>query len=181
MVAAPDRSWLKGYYAVRALFSVAWVALAFTIGKSQPAIGIGLLLIYPAWDCLANGYDAIRSGGLRANPSQLINVVVSAIVTLAIAIAAPRDLHAAIGVIGLWAILAGILQLATAVRRRRSAGAQWPMILSGAQSCLAGGHFLTMATNAAAHPSVADVAPYAAFGALYFAISAGVLARRGRG
>src|SRR5436853_599378 len=103
VVAGADRSWLKGYYAVRALFSVAWVALAFTVGKSQPSIGIGLLLIYPAWDCLANGYDAIRSGGFRSNPSQLINVVVSGIVTFAIAIAAPHDFHAAIGIVGLWA------------------------------------------------------------------------------
>ncbi|WP_157215942.1 DUF308 domain-containing protein [Flavisphingomonas formosensis] len=180
--AAADKGWLKSYYAVRALFSLLWVALAFTIGRNVPAIGTGLLLLYPAWDSLANLYDARRSGGLRANPSQAVNMVASALVTLAIAAAliATRDLHAAIGVIGLWAILAGLLQLATALRRRGGVGAQWPMMLSGAQSCLAGGHFAKMAADASAHPGVADVAPYAAFGAFYFAISAAVLAWRAR-
>jgi hypothetical protein len=45
---------------------------------------------------------------------------------------------------------------------------------------LAGGHFVVKATSASTILSVADVAPYAAFGALYFAISAIVLAFRRR-
>jgi hypothetical protein len=159
----PERNWLKRYYAARAVFSALWVALAFTLGRSQPALGVALLVIYPAWDCLANLYDAKRSGGLRANPTQTMGIT------------APRDLHAAIGVIGIWAALSGILQLATAIRRWRSARAQWPMILSGAQSTLAGGAFLQLAGNASASPGAADVAPYAAFGAFYFLVSATLL------
>jgi uncharacterized membrane protein HdeD (DUF308 family) len=175
MTAAPNKSWLKSYYAVRAIFSIIWVALAFTVGKSQPSVGIALIIIYPAWDCLANYYDAKRSGGLGANPTQLMNVVVSAIVTLAVAYAATRDFHVVLGVVGLWAVLSGIFQLATAIRRRKSAGAQWPMILSGVQSALAGGFFVKMAFNAAAPADVTTVAGYAGFGAVYFAISALVL------
>lgn len=167
--------WLKRYYGVRALFSILWVALAFTVGKAQPPVGIVLLIAYPVWDCLANYADAARNGGLRANPTQLLNMVVSALVTLAIVATVGHDLHAAIGVIGIWASLSGILQLATGVRRWRSASAQWPQILSGAQSTLAGAHFLVKAVHPAAAVSVADVAPYAAFGAFYFAISAAVL------
>jgi uncharacterized membrane protein HdeD (DUF308 family) len=170
--------WLKRYYAARALFSALWVAGAFTLGQAQPSIGIALLIAYPAWDCLANGVDAMRTGGFRANPSQLLNAAVSAIVTLAVAVTAGSDLHTAIGVIGVWAALSGILQLATGVRRRRSAGAQWPQMLSGAQSALAGAHFLVKAAHPATGVGVADVAPYAAFGAFYFAISAVVLAVR---
>jgi hypothetical protein len=34
--------WLKHYYALRALFSEFWVALAFTIGRSQPSIAAAL-------------------------------------------------------------------------------------------------------------------------------------------
>lgn len=167
--------WLKGYYSTRALFSAVWVALAFTVGRMQPLAGIALIIVYPLWDCLANMVDANRNGGLRANPPQLLNAVVSAIVTIAVIATVGRDFHAVIGVIGIWAALSGILQLTTAVRRWRSASAQWPMILSGAQSTLAGGHFVMQAIHPASALSVATVAPYAAFGAFYFAVSAIVL------
>jgi hypothetical protein len=177
---AANNHWLKGYYAFRALFSALWVALAFTVGKSQPSFAIALVIAYPAWDCLANYVDAQRNGGLRANPTQMLNVIVSAIVTLAVAATVSRDFHAVIAVIGVWATLSGILQLSTAVRRRGSAGAQWPMILSGAQSALAGAFFVKRAADASTSLSVADIAPYAAFGAVYFAISAIVLVLKRR-
>ena len=168
--------WLKSYYGARALVSVVWVALAVTAGRAQPPIGAVLLVAYPLWDCLANYVDAARNGGLRANPTQLLNAAVSAAVSLAVAIAVGRDFHDAIGVIGAWAALSGILQLSTGVRRWRSAAAQWPQIWSGAQSGIGGVHFIMQAFNPATVVNAADVAPYAAFGALFFAISAGVLA-----
>jgi hypothetical protein len=170
-----NNGWLKRYYALRALVSTLWVALALTIGKAHPPLGIGLIVAYPAWDSFANYIDAKCNGGLRANPTQTLNVVVSAIVMLAVAGTAARDFHLVIAIIGVWATLSGILQLSTAVRRWRGSGAQWPMILSGAQSALAGAFFVTKAVDATANPSVADVAPYAAFGAIYFAISAAIL------
>lgn len=172
--------WLKRYYAARAVFSALWVALAFTVGKAHPSFGIALIVAYPAWDCLANYVDAERSGGLRGNLTQTLNVIVSAIVTLAVVVAASRDFHDVIAVVGIWATLSGLLQLATGVRRWRRAGAQWPMVLSGTQSALAGAFFVKMAADDKATSSVADVAPYAAFGALYFAISAVVLVSRRR-
>jgi len=169
--------WLKRYYGVRALFSVVWVALAVTIGKAQPSIGAVLLVAYPLWDCLANYVDAARNGGLRANPTQALNAAISVVVTLTVAVAlGSRDVHPAIGVLGAWAILSGLFQLSTGVRRWRSAAAQWPQILSGTQSCAGGTHFVMQALDPTAAVSVATIAPYAAFGALYFAISAGVLA-----
>jgi uncharacterized membrane protein HdeD (DUF308 family) len=174
-ISTSNRNGLMSYYAIRALVSTLWVVLALTVGKAHPPLGIGLIIAYPAWDALANYVDAKSNGGLRANPTQMLNVVVSAIVTLAVAVAAARDFHLAIAVIGIWAGLTGILQLSTAVGRWRSSGAQWPMILSGAQSALAGAIFVKKATDATASLSVADVAPYAAFGAFYFAISAAIL------
>ena len=45
------------------------------------------------------------------------------------------------------------------------------MVLSGAQSALAGGFFIRQAAGAAV-PGIVDVAPYAAFGAFYFLVSA---------
>jgi uncharacterized membrane protein HdeD (DUF308 family) len=171
---ATSSSWLKRYYGARALFSVLWVALAFTVGKAQPAVGVVLLVAYPLWDCVANAVDAVRNGGLRRNPTQALNVLVSAVVTVAVvvAIAVRPDLHAAIGVIAIWAGLSGLLQLSTGVRRWRSASGQWPQILSGAQSVLAAAHMIARATSPGSVVGAADIGLYAAFGAFYFAVSA---------
>ena len=99
------------------------------------------------------------------------NVVVSGVATAVVAIALTINKHAVLGVYGSWAMLAGIFQLATGVRRWKVHGAQWPMILSGAQSALAGGFFIVRAGGAQV-PTISDIAPYAAFGAFYFLVSA---------
>jgi len=170
-IPAQGNHWLKPYYLTRAAFSVAWVIAAFTIGRSVPSIAAVLLVGYPAWDAAANLVDAQRNGGLRHNPTQLLNVVVSGLATVAVAIALGMGMNAVLGVFGVWAVLSGIFQLATGVRRWKSHGAQWAMILSGAQSALAGAFFLKQA-NEPKVPSMADIAPYAAFGAFYFLVSA---------
>ncbi|WP_420965617.1 DUF308 domain-containing protein [Bradyrhizobium sp. B120] len=163
-------SWLQSYYFGRALFSITWVAAAVLFsGQAGPAAF--LLVIYPAWDAIANLADARVNGGLKANPSQALNVVVSAITTLAVMLAIGRDTYAVLAVFGVWAILAGMLQLSTGVRRWRHVGAQWAMILSGAQSVLAGGYMISRSIGTVA-PTVLDVAPYAGFGAFYFLLSA---------
>jgi uncharacterized membrane protein HdeD (DUF308 family) len=79
-------------------------------------------------------------------------------------------MNAVLIVFGVWAGFSGILQLATAVGRWRTTGAQWAMILSGAQSALASVFMIKMAQGA--EPvGIASVAPYAAFGAFYFLVS----------
>ena len=170
-----DDAWLTRYYAVRAAFSVTWVAVAFSLGKVLTPLGALFLVIYPAWDALANLYDAARNGGFRANLTQTFNAVVSAIVALAVIATLNSNIHAVLTVFGVWAALSGVLQLATGIRRWRKFSGQWPMILSGAQSVFAGTHFLQKAA-AGAIPTAAEIAPYAAFGALYFAIAAIALA-----
>jgi uncharacterized membrane protein HdeD (DUF308 family) len=82
-----------------------------------------------------------------------------------------RNLHAVLAVFGVWAIFSGLLQLATGARRWRGFAGQWPMILSGVQSTFAGAMFLVKATAPEA-PSITAIAPYAAFGAFYFLVSA---------
>lgn len=170
--ATPSSSaWLKGYYFVRFAVSAAWVALAVTVATTSPALAAVMLVAYPAWDALANVVDANRSGGLAANRSQLLNAIVSTLTAVAVAVALGRSMNAVLAVFGVWAVLSGLFQLLTGVRRWRSHGAQWAMILSGAQSALAGGFFVF--TAAGTGPvGIADVAPYAAFGAFYFFVSA---------
>ncbi len=163
-------AWLKRYYYVRAAFSLIWVALAFTIARQAPYLAAVMLIVYPAWDAAANYADAARNGGLLANPSQALNLGVSVLTTLAAAVALNSGMNAVLAVYGGWAILAGVLQLATGVRRWTSGG-QWPMILSGAQSALAGAFFIHAASGDKL-PSIVDIAPYAAFGAFYFLVAA---------
>lgn len=170
---APVRSassWLKGYYFTRFAFSTAWVAMAFTLAKNNPALAAVLLVVYPAWDAVANYVDASRSGGLSNNKSQMLNFIASTVTAIAVAVALNQGMHAVVGAFGVWATLAGLFQLTTAIRRWKLAGAQWPMILSGAQSMLAGVFMVTVA--AGAKPvGITDIAPYAAFGAFYFLVS----------
>lgn len=166
-----QKRWLKRYYFIRTVFSAVWVAAALTVGQYSPTIAAILLVAYPAWDAAANYLDASRSGGLVQNRTQTINVVVSVATTLAVIVALQIGMNWVLAVFGAWAILSGLLQLSTAVRRWKSYGAQWIMILSGAQSALAGAFFI-LQSRMPTMPSIATVAGYAAFGAVYFAISA---------
>lgn len=162
---------LKSYYFLRFAVAAAWVCLAFTLAAKAPALAAVLLIAYPAWDALANLFDARRNGGLVRNKSQMLNAIVSIVTALAVAIALATSMSAVIKVFGAWAAVAGILQLATGVRRWKTDGAQWAMILSGAQSALAGGFFIKMA-SASEGLGITTVAPYAAFGAFYFLVAA---------
>ncbi len=172
-----EERWLTQYYFGRAAFSVVWVALALTIGLHDALVASVLLIVYPAWDAVANYIDAARSGGLGQNRTQAINAFVSVATTAAVVVALQTGMNQVLGVFGAWAILAGLLQLATAVRRWRSYGAQWAMVLSGAQSAVAGGFFISQA-NMPTTPSIGNVAGYAGVGALYFLISAVLLTIR---
>ncbi|MDH2382511.1 DUF308 domain-containing protein [Bradyrhizobium sp. CER78] len=163
-------SWLQSYYFGRAVFSIAWVAAA-VLFSAQAGPAAFLLVIYPAWDGVANLADARVNGGLIANPSQTLNAVVSAITALAVIVAVGHSSYAVLAVFGIWAILSGVLQLVTGARRWRDYGAQWAMILSGAQSALAGGYMISRSIGTVA-PTILDVAPYAGFGAFYFLLSA---------
>lgn len=168
--ARSSRAWLKSYYFTRFAVSAAWVVLAFAVAKTMPLVAALMLVAYPAWDAVANFIDAQRTGGLSRNKPQLLNFIISVITTVAVALALGRSMNAVLAVFGIWAVLSGIFQLATAMRRWKS-GAQWAMVLSGAQSALAGIFFVKMAGGAETI-DITDVAPYAAFGSFYFIVSA---------
>ena len=115
---------------------------------------------------------------MRLALRRLFNVGVSGARALAVAVTL-GNMNTVLAAFGFWAILAELLQLTTGVRRWKAYGAQWAMILSGAQSALAGGLFIKRSLEAVV-PSVADVAPYAAVGAFYFLVSAILLTFRRR-
>ena len=167
----PITEWLKSYYYLRFAVSTAWVFLAFTVGKNSAALAAVMLVAYPAWDAIANYLDSNRSGGLGRNKSQMLNFVVSIVTAVAVVSTLPHGMHDVLKVFGAWASLSGLFQLVTGVKRWRSYGAQWAMILSGAQSVLAGAFMLKQASGAEA-VGITNIAPYAAFGAFYFLVSA---------
>lgn len=166
-------AWLRKLYFIRAAFSLVWVALAFTATKQSPAMATVLtaflLVVYPAWDALANRLDAGMTGGTRANPTQVLNMWISTLVAIAVVVSLALKLQIILVIFGAWAIVSGLLQLATAIRRRKSNRGQWAMMLSGAQSALAGGFFVTQ--QGGSTPVLQTLVGYAAFGAVYFLIS----------
>ncbi|BCM16342.1 DUF308 domain-containing protein [Mesorhizobium sp. J8] len=169
--ALASNGWLKTYYYLRFAVSAAWVLAAFTVAKTVVPLAAAMLVAYPLWDALANYVDAQRSSGLGRNRTQLLNFVVSIITAIAVAVALGHSMNAVLSVYGVWAAISGAFQLLTAVRRWKTNGAQWAMILSGAQSALAGLFFVKMAGGTETI-GIANVAPYAAFGAFYFLVSA---------
>ncbi|AEQ51978.1 DUF308 domain-containing protein [Pelagibacterium halotolerans] len=170
----PPQRWLKTYYASRAAFSLIWAASLLTIGQQIPLLGAALLVLYPAWDAAANYLDAAQSGGLKRNRTQALNLLVSIVAAVAILAALQVSSGAVLAVFGTWAILSGLLQLGTAIRRWKSSGAQWAMTLSGGQSALAGAFFILQAQQDV--PALAQVvAGYAVFGAIFFLASAASL------
>jgi uncharacterized membrane protein HdeD (DUF308 family) len=165
-----QEQWLKRYYYGRALFSIVWVVGLLAVGTKVPTVAAVLLVAYPAWDAGANWVDAASNGGLAVNRTQGMNVWVSGIAALAVALALHQGMNAVTAVRGVWATVSGLLQLSTALRRWKSHGAQWAMVLSGAQSALAGGFFVAQ-SRMDAPPQLANIAGYAGVGAFYFLIS----------
>ncbi|MBR8459732.1 DUF308 domain-containing protein [Burkholderia dolosa] len=166
-----EAQWLKPYYLFRAIFSGIWVALALSVGRHNPAGAAVLLVVYPAWDAFANFIDMSRSGGMHSNRTQAVNVAISAITTGAVFLLLNAGMSAVLTVFGIWAILSGALQLGTAVRRWKHFGAQWVMVLSGAQSALAGALFIAQ-SHAPMPAAIVKISGYATVGAVYFLISA---------
>jgi uncharacterized membrane protein HdeD (DUF308 family) len=169
-LAMQESSWLKRYYFTRFAFSAIWVLVAFSVARNVPPLAAVMLVGYPLWDAVANFVDAQRSGGLTRNKAQLLNFVVSIITAIAVAIALGQSNNDVLIVFGVWAGFSGILQLAAAVGRWKTTGAQWAMILSGGQSALVSAVMIKMAYGL--EPvGIANIAPYAAFGAFYFLVS----------
>jgi uncharacterized membrane protein HdeD (DUF308 family) len=161
---------LRNFYYLRAIVAFVWVALAAVSAAAPTPVVALLLFLYPAWDALANVIDAQRNGGLAVNAGQKFNAVTSTIAAVAIAVAfALYGNMGGVFIFGVWALLAGVFQLAVGIHRRKSGG-QFFMILSGAQSALAGALFCNRALHDA--PGIAQLAPYAAFGGIYFLLSA---------
>jgi uncharacterized membrane protein HdeD (DUF308 family) len=161
---------LRRLYFTRVAFSVLWIILVVTLAKTNNTIATILFVIYPAWDVVATFFD-IKANPPTANKTpQYVNAGISVVTTIAVIIALQSGIPAALMVFGAWAFLTGLMQLILGLSRRKHFEGQWPMIISGAQSMLAGGFII--ATAHTPNQGVASLAGYSAFGAFYFALAA---------
>ena len=156
---------LRRLYLVRFGFALVWAILLFTTKADLGALAVTLLVLYPLFDVAAAVVD-LRSS--RAKGLQ-VNIAISLLAAVGVAIAAASGMPDVLRVWGAWAIVSGLVQLGVGVARR-GMGGQWPMILSGGISVLAGVSFIVMASSA--NPSLANVAGYAVLGGIFFLVSA---------
>ncbi|MEU0885006.1 hypothetical protein ABZ345_40980 [Lentzea sp. NPDC005914] len=156
---------LRKLYLVRFGFAVVWAALLVLTSANLGPVAITLLVLYPLFDVAAAVVDARSSHA----PALYVNIAISLLAAVGLAIAGTAGILAVLRVWGAWAIVAGLVQLFVAVSRRRMGG-QWPMILSGGISVLAGSSFVVMAS--AEHPTLANLAGYATIGGIFFLVSA---------
>lgn len=161
---------LRKLYFLRASFSIIWVILVSVLAKGNAGIAMVLFIIYPAWDAVATFLDIKANPPAAPKAPQYINAGISIAMTIVVIVALQKGIPESIIVFGVWAILAGLIQLMLGLRRRKQLGAQWPMIISGGQSVLAGGAFIAMAHDP--NMGISSLAGYAAFGAFYFILTA---------
>ncbi|MEU4093247.1 DUF308 domain-containing protein [Streptomyces sp. NPDC026673] len=182
--AATTPSGLRSLHLIRVVFSLIWVALLVTTSASlvsadQPTvIAAVLLVVYPLWDVIATLLERRLAGTGSANRVSTVNVGLGLTTTAAMVIAVFSTIGTSLLVFGVWALLSGAIQLVVAIRRRRTVGAQWPMVISGGQSVLAGATIA--ATSASTTSSLSTIAGYSAFGAFWFLVSVIALGIRSR-
>ena len=168
---------------VRAVVALVWAGLlvaalsaggALTPQESLPALAVALLILYPLIDVVASLLDARthrRTGTGRNATTQVANAAVSTVAAVAVAVTASHGADAVLRVFGVWAVLTGLVQLVLGLLRRRGGTpGQWPMILSGGISTLAGLGFTRMAARS--ELDLVPLAGYAAFGAVFFLLAA---------
>ncbi|MFF4054075.1 DUF308 domain-containing protein [Streptomyces chartreusis] len=162
---------LSQLYLGRFGFAVAWAALLFASGPDLGAFGIILLVIYPLFDVAAAVIDARLSGAAGPIRGLQTNIAISAVAAVGLAVAGASGVPAVLRVWGAWAIVSGAVQLTVALsRRKRQMGGQWPMMLSGGISVLAGAQFILGAS--ASDPTLTNVGGYAILGGIFFLVSA---------
>lgn len=161
---------LRTLYFLRAAFSTLWVVLLSVFVKTNHQVAGILFIIYPAWDVFATYLDIKADPPYVSKAPQYVNAVIGILTTIGVALALQKGVPGALMVFGLWAIVTGLIQLILGLRRRKELGGQWPMILSGGQSMLAGSAFIILAHSPTM--GINSLAGYAAFGAFYFLIAA---------
>lgn len=166
---------LRSLYFTRTVVQIIWAVAVIGTAAKNPTLGASLLILYPLWDVACTLYDLKSSAGSNSATTQYINAVAGTLTAVGIALTAYSNPQYAVTIFGIWALVAGLLQLAVGILRRQRLGGQWAMILSGAQSTAAGVTFVLGGLSGKLH--IKDLGGYAIFGAIYFLIG-GILLNR---
>lgn len=175
---------LRSLHLLRAVVSIVWVVLVVATSTSlvsadRPTVVAAVLLVaYPLWDVVATLLERRVAGADAAGGVRTVNVVLGLATAVAMVLAVLDSVGAALLVFGIWALAAGAIQLTVALRRRRTVGAQWPMVFSGGLSVVAGA--FTAIGSAAATSGLSSIAGYSAVGAVWFLVSVVALTVRAR-
>jgi NADH:ubiquinone oxidoreductase subunit 4 (subunit M) len=158
---------------VRAGLALVWAAaVIIAVGSNEPATpadvpaGVALLIAsYPLIDVFASLASATFD---RASRTVLrVNAAISAAAVVAIATTGfGSDAGTAMKSFGAWAAVSGVILLGMAIRNRRAAGGQLPLIVSGGLSTIAGISFIAQSGGHAAH--LTNIGGYMALGALFY-------------
>ncbi|WP_238009541.1 hypothetical protein KZZ52_26925 [Dactylosporangium sp. AC04546] len=165
---------LRRLYLVRFGFALVWAVLLFASASTLGPLSVSLLVLYPLFDVAAAVLDARSS---RA-ASLYVNIAISSLAAIGLAVASSDGIPAVLRVWGVWAIVSGLVQLVVGASRRRLGG-QWAMIISGAISTVAGTSFVLQAAQDGA--SLRSLAGYALLGGIFFLVSALRLGRTAGG
>ncbi|MEV5909927.1 hypothetical protein [Streptomyces chartreusis] len=161
---------LRKLYFLRFAFAAVWAGLLFATADSLTPLSGALLVIYPLFDVACAVVD-VRSAKAGDGPVRhlYLNIALSALTGVGLAVAATSGIPAVLRVWGVWAVTAGVVQLLVGAARRRLGG-QWAMIASGGISTLAGASFFAQAGKDDA--SLGSLAGYAFLGGIFFLVSA---------
>lgn len=160
---------LRRLYFVRFAFALVWAASVVTTGSKLDSLSVTLLVLYPVFDVAAAVVDARSAKGTKPLIGLYANMAISLLAAAGLALAASSGIAGILRVWGTWAIVSGLIQLVVALVRR-GLGGQWPMIISGAISTVAGASFIVQAAQP--NPSLTALAGYAALGGVFFIASA---------
>ncbi|WP_407111160.1 hypothetical protein ACE1N8_24335 [Streptomyces sp. DSM 116494] len=153
-------------------------ALLFATADTLGPLSATLLVIYPLFDVACAVADVRSARTDHGGPVRhvYLNIALSTLTGVGLAVAAASGIPAVLRVWAVWAVTAGLVQLAVGAARRRMGG-QWAMIVSGAVSTLAGASFFAQAGQGGA--SLTGLAGYAFVGGVFFLVSALRLGRPG--
>jgi uncharacterized membrane protein HdeD (DUF308 family) len=175
---ASDTEGLRKLYYARFAFAIVWAALLAITASTLTPVSVALVVIYPLFDVAAAVFDSRSSGASGASGARgplYLNMVLSLLSAIALAVGVASGIPSVLRVWGAWAVTAGIVQLIVAIQRYRLGG-QRAMILSGAISAVAGAGFILSADGPKV--SLSTLAGYATLGGVLFLVSAIRMHRR---
>jgi uncharacterized membrane protein HdeD (DUF308 family) len=155
---------LARLYLLRGGFAVVWAIAFAVLASPYDRVALALAVLYPVVDLVCSLVDA-RSASRPALP--YVNAALSLAAAVALTLVGTGDLGPVLLVWGAWAVTAGAVQLLVALGRR-AGGGQWPMVLSGGISVLAG---VAFAATSASATSATGLAGYALLGGVFFLVS----------